>query len=174
MKNIIKKKLVIAVLFITLVVVIYIFINKSNYISNTDTDNEINNLGKRECIYKFKTENGLAYTDKPEIFQLEYFQSFQSGAFSGKIKNYKPEMAKQFSEFINQLMQENKIKTYRHLNANVCLYHQDLLNPENGSNLDYYIEHYYCTNKCQTGKYDIKVNLETNGTFVGYDEGNVY
>jgi len=72
-------------------------------------------------------------------------------------------------------MKEGKIATYAHIKADVCLYREDLLNPENGASLNYYVEHYYCTNQCQTGKYEIKVDLDANGNFVGYrNSQNIY
>jgi hypothetical protein len=68
-------------------------------------------------------------------------------------------------------MQEQKISTYEHLKADVCLYYRDFLNPTGGGSLDYYIEHYYCTNHCQTGNFGLTVELNPDGSFVGYRTG---
>src|SRR4030042_2100200 len=155
--------------------------NKKTVTSNITSDNEISNshnegsLGNHKCLSKFRVEKSVIYSGDPEILKLDFFQSFSSGAFFGKIKDYRPEQNKHFAAFINQLMQEKKVTTYEHLRADVCLYNQDLLNPENGASLNYYVEHYYCTNHCQTGKYEIRVDLDANGNFVGYRRAdNVY
>lgn len=186
-----KKRLLIIVLIIVVFVVVCVIIAKlfpsnnnintnNNVTSNINSNNEISNsqnegsLGGHKCLSKFQVIKGVEYSGSAEILKLDFFQSFGSGALFGKIKDYKPEQNKQFAAFINQLMKEQKIITYRHLRADVCLYNQDLLNPENGASLDYYVEHYYCTNSCQTGKYDIRVDLNADGNFVGYDVGNIY
>lgn len=148
--------------------------DSSSYeISNTQNEGD---LGNHTCISKFQVKRSDEYLGGEEILDLDFFQSFGSGAFYGKIKDYKPELNKKFAAFINQLMREKEIMTYLHLEADICLYNQDLFNPENGATLNYYIEHFYCTNSCQTGKYEIKVDLDTNGNFVGYRQqtDNIY
>jgi len=176
MKNIMNKKtiiLVITALAIILSVGSFWYIQK-----NKSPDQAFQNegtLGNYTCLSKFQVKSKEEYSGEKEIFDLDFFQNFSSGAFFGKIKNYKPELNKQFASFINQLMKEKKVTTYLHLEANVCLYHQDLYNPENGAGLDYYIEHYYCTNSCQWGKYQLRVDLDADGNFVGYRETtNIY
>ena len=110
----------------------------NNVTSNINSNNEISNsqnegsLGSHKCLSKFQVIKGAEYSGPAEILKLDFFQSFGSEAFFGKIKDYKPEKNKQFAAFINQLIREQKIRTYRHLRADVCLYSQDLLNPENG------------------------------------------
>ena len=140
-------------------------LNSNNEISNSQTEGS---LGSHQCLSKFRVEKGVNYSGGPEILKTDSFQTFSSGAFFGKIKGYSPEQNKQFAAFINQLMQEQKVLTYIHLRADVCLYNQDLLNPENGASLNYYVEHYYCTNHCQTGNFEIRVDLDPSGNFVGY------
>lgn len=154
--------------------------NTSTTSANINTNKEISDsqsegsLGDHKCLSKFRVEKNVNYSGGSEILKTDFFQSFSSGAFFGKIKDYKGEQNKQFAAFINQLMKEQKIATYEHLRADVCLYNQDLFNPENGARLSYYVEHYYCTNHCQTGNYEIRVDLDANGNFVGYRQGNVY
>jgi uncharacterized membrane protein len=187
-----KKILLIALMLIVLVILVFVVVAKlyhpknntnnntsnSNVTQNINSNNEISNsqneggLGSHECFSKFQVEKDVNYSGGPEILKLDFFQSFGSGAFFGKIRDYKSEQNKQFAAFINQLMQEQKVMTYVHLRADVCLYNQDLLNPENGASLNYYVEHYYCTNHCQTGKYEIRVDLDANGNFVGYRQGD--
>jgi hypothetical protein len=139
-----------------------------------ETSHDINNsqiegyLGGQNCLSKFHLTSDEQYAGEPEILGLEFFRSFGGGAFFGVIKNYNSRMSSQFAYFINQLMQEKRIKTYSHLSADICLYNQDLLNPQGGATLGYYIEHYYCTNSCQTGKYELRVDLDSEGNFVGY------
>jgi hypothetical protein len=132
------------------------------------------NLGGKQCTSLFNVKRDLKENVDKELFDLDYFQSFGSGAFYGKIKNFKPEDNKKFSLFIDQLMKEQKIKTFEHMEANICSYYQDLLNPENGANLIYYIEHVYYTNSRNVGKYDLHVNLDADGNFVGYREGKTF
>lgn len=179
-----KKTLLITIIIILSVILVWVVItrfyppNNNNNVnkvaSNINADNEISNsknegrLGGHTCLSLFRVASETEYKGEAEILKLDFFQSFASGAFFGKIKNYLPEQNKQFAAFINQLMQEQKIMTYLHLRADICLYNQDLLNPENGAGLNYYIEHYYCTNHCQTGKYEMQVDLDSNGNFVGY------
>ena len=122
----------------------------------------------RECILKFTTERNAKVDSEPEVLKLDFFQSFNSGAFFGKIADFQPGDNKRFADLVSHLMQEQKIKTFEHLRADVCLEREDLINPENGASLDYYIEHYYCTNHCQTGHYEIRVDLDAGGNFVGY------
>ena len=122
----------------------------------------------RTCLSKFQVDRSIESKSEPEIFTMTYFHTFKSGAFFGKIANFKPGQNEQFGKFINQPMQEKKISTYRHLRADVCLQYQNLVNPQDGTTLKYYVEHYYCTNSCQEGKYEIQVELNTDGTFVGY------
>jgi hypothetical protein len=144
--------------------------NSQNKISSSQNEGE---LGGHTCLsfFQVKAREPQGITE-PEVLKLDSFQSFITGAFSGKINNFQPGQNKLFAALINQLMQEQKITTYFHLEAKVCLYHQDLYNPTNGATLNYYIEHYYCTNHCQTGKYEIKVDLDEDGNFVGYRQGN--
>jgi len=158
------KKILLSIL-VLVILAILVWVVVVKIIHNSQNEGS---LGKHKCLSKFRVERSINYSGGPEILKLDSFQSFESGAFFGKIKDYKPEQNKQFAAFINQLMQEQKIMTYLHLRADVCFYNQDLLNPENGAGLNYYVEHYYCTNHCQTGKYEIKVDLDANGNFVGY------
>jgi hypothetical protein len=153
-----------------------------------DTNNNINqensdktgepqtqgSLGDHICLALFQVKRGEEAATSTEIFPVESFRKFGSGAFFGKIKDFQPGQNRQFAAFINQMMEEGQVDTYVHLRADVCLYRQDLLNPENGATLNYYVEHLYCTNSCQTGKYDIEVNLDTDGNFIGYRQGNIY
>ena len=132
------------------------------------------NLGGKQCTSLFNVKRDLKENVSKELFDLEYFQSFGSGAFYGKIKNFKQGDNKKFSLFIDQLMKEQKIKTFEHMEANICFYYQDLLNPENGANLNYYIEHIYYTNNRNVGKYDLHVNLDPDGNFIGYREGKTF
>ncbi|HEX7456564.1 MAG TPA: hypothetical protein VF303_03795 [Candidatus Nanoarchaeia archaeon] len=190
-----KKIIIIALVLIVLVVLVCVVVAKlyhpknntnnttsnNNVTQNINSNNEISSsqsegsLGNHKCLSKFRVEKSVSYSGDPEILKLDFFQSFSSGAFFGKIKDYRPEQNKQFAAFMNQLMQEKKVTTYEHLRADVCLYNQDLLNPENGASLNYYVEHYYCTNHCQTGNYEIRVDLDAIGNFVGYRRGdNVY
>ena len=132
-------------------------------------------LGTYQCLSKFGVERGRGAYDQlinldleRNGLQLESFKSFSSGAFSGKIKDYQPEMNKKFPGLIDELMKELQIKTFEHLKANVCLYSQDFLNPSNGASINYYIEHYYCTNSCQWGHFELRVDLGDDGNFVGY------
>ena len=150
-------------------------ITRTENADNTSNLPNKKSLGGHECLSKFTVERGANYETILETFKLELFQSFGTGAFFGKIENFQPGQNKQFSALIDQLMKEDKIATYAHLKADVCLYHEDSLNPENGASLNYYIEHYYCTNQCQTGKYEIEVDLDANGNFVGYRTSqNIY
>jgi hypothetical protein len=147
------------------------------FIPGTDRNNEDKNpqnmetLGNKKCISKFKVErnDGIPGTKiEPEIPSLDLFQAFTSGAFFGRMKNYTPDQNQELAPLVDQLMKEQKIPTYEHLWADVCLYDQDLYNPQDGATLNYYVEHYYCTNSCQTGKYSIRVDLDPAGNFVGY------
>ena len=137
---------------------------------------KIESLQGKKCLSGFNVKRDDS--DKEEVdlngLNLNYFESFGSGAFYGKIKNYKPEMNTELAGIIDQLMQKRNIKTYEHLEANVCLYNQDLYNPQGGATLNYVVEHLYCTNSCQTGVYNIRVDLDKSGTFVGYRQGNIY
>lgn len=133
-----------------------------------------NSLGQHDCLAKFRVESNAKNADGSKILETDFFQSFASGSFFGKIKDYQPGLNKQFSALTNQLMQEKKVKTYAHLWADVCLYREDLLNPENGATLYYYVEHYYCSNNCKTGKYDIRVDLDADGNFTGYRQGDIF
>src|SRR3989339_36319 len=186
-----KKRLIIIILIIVAfvaacVMVARLFrsdddINTDNTVaSNINSNNEISssqsegNLGMQQCLSKFRVEKGVEYSGKPEILELNSSRFFDSGAFFGQIKDYQLEQNKQFAAGINQLMREQKIRTYRHLRADVCLYEQDLFNPQNGATLNYYVEHYYCTNSCQTGQFEIRVDLNADGDFVGYDIGKIY
>ena len=128
-------------------------------------------LGQHECLSKFSVEPNDAPTESlTGAERLGHFQSFASGAFSGKIEDYHPSTATSFSSLINELMKNGEIRTYEQLSAEVCLYGEDLLNPEDGATLDYFVEHRYCTNECQTGTYSIRVDLNSEGHFVGYRE----
>ena len=125
-------------------------------------------LGSYQCLSLFRSERGKEYNVEREILALDFFESFESGMFFGKISSYEPKMKKDLAPLINQLIREKKIATYEHIKADVCLYDQDLNNPPNGAGLGYYVEHEYCTNDCYTGKYKIRVELQSSGAFVGY------
>jgi hypothetical protein len=99
---------------------------------------------------------------------LESFNYFRSGAFYGKIRGYRPDMVSKVPGLIEALMQEDRIRMYKHIEAEVCLVGRDFLNPEGGGSLDYYVEHLYCTSSCQTGTYRLRVDMEKDGSFVGY------
>lgn len=137
---------------------------------------DIDSLRGKKCLAGFNIKRrddipaGLNLSD----LKLDYFESFGSGAFYGKIKNYQPSMNGELSNIINQLMLAHKIGTYEHLEADVCLYNRDLYNPQDGATLNYVVEHFYCTNSCQKGVYSIRVDLDPSGTFVGYRQGNPY
>lgn len=131
----------------------------------------VGTLGGKECMEKFTMErNQEVSADKlPQTsFELASFETFRGGAFFGKIKNYSPDKNTELTELINKLMMEKKVSTYEHLKADICLYYRDFLNPTDGGSLNYYIEHYYCTNSCQTGTYGLTVDLNPDGSFVGY------
>lgn len=125
-------------------------------------------LGGYGCIMLFNVVRNNPYVSNEDVLELDSFQTFSRGAFSGKIKDFKPEKKNGFPVLINELMKEAKISTYEHLESDVCLYKEDAIDPADGMRLSYYVEHRYCTNSCYTGKYEINVELQPNGEFVGY------
>jgi len=160
-----------AIAVMTIFIVIFAFMaNKDD--NNNNKLNEANKtegqLGNYNCLALFNVARNNSYASSKELFELDSFQPFGRGAFFGKIKNFKPEQKSEFSVFINELIKEDKISTYEHLESNVCLYNEDLNNPPSGVRLSYYVEHRYCTNNCYTGKYEIEVELQPNGQFIGY------
>lgn len=169
-----KKVLVLlaAIVFMIIFIVIFTFLvnNDDNNDNKLNEANKIEGqqLGNYSCLALFNVARKNPYISNKEVFEIDYFQSFSGGAFSGKIKNFKPEQKSEFPVFINELIKEAKISTYEHLEANVCLYNEDMNNPPGGIRLDYYVEHRYCTNNCHTGKYEIEVELQSNGQFIGY------
>lgn len=175
---------IIAILILTIISAVYFYRLGKNADDNaleknsqpTMAGNDIRGtLGTYRCFSKFGVERGGGISDQPidldlarSELQLESFKSFASGAFSGKIKNYQPETNKKFPGLIDDLMKELQIRTFEHLKANICLYNRDFLNPPNGAVINYYIEHYFCTNSCQWGHYELRVDLGEDGSFVGY------
>jgi hypothetical protein len=136
-----------------------------------ETQQTFGSLGEHKCLSLFKVERLNPSTDYlVDAEMLVNFQSFPSGAFFGRVEDYHPSNASGFSSLIDELMMEGDIRTYEHLSAEVCLYSEDVLNPEGGATLRYFVEHYYCTNECQTGTYSIRVDLKSDGYFVGYRE----
>ena len=77
-------------------------------------------------------------------------------------------MREKFPGLVSELMKERGIRTIEHLKANICLLNQDFFNPPSGAEINYYIEHYYCTNSCQWGHYKLRVDQSDDGNFVGY------
>ncbi len=131
----------------------------------------VGKLDNYGCFSRFMVPRDKTLdSSKPVMteLKLDLFESFYLGTFFGKIKNYEPSMRKDFSGLIDELMQEEKIKTYTHLNAIICLNQIDLLNPPNGASLTYYVSHSYCTSECQSESYFIDVNLKSDGNFIGY------
>ncbi|MFA6534235.1 MAG: hypothetical protein WCT37_03620 [Patescibacteria group bacterium] len=138
---------------------------------DADSQGVVGTLGNQKCMEKFRIERNVTIpADQLTQSNLEVasLETFGSGAFYGKIKKYSPDNNYQLTELIDRLMQEQKISTYEHLWADICLYNRDFLNPDGGGSLNYYVEHYYCTNHCQTGSYGLNVNLNPDGSFVGY------
>lgn len=127
-------------------------------------------LGDYKCLSKISVKRGgdNATNIKDSGLKTDILESFSDGAFSGKISNYNTDSRNKFYILMNQLMIEEKVPTHKHLSADVCLYDEDLYNPPYGATLNYYVEHEYCTNKCQTGTYLLRVDLKENGSFVGY------
>lgn len=151
-------------------------VNNENQETVNGIPDKIESLQGQKCLAGFnvkRNDNSPADVDLNAL-NLAYFESFGSGAFYGKIKNYKPEMNAELAGIVNQLMQKEKINTYEHLEADVCLYNQDLYNPQGGATLSYVVEHLYCTNSCQKGEYKIRVDLDKSGSFVGYRQGNPF
>lgn len=139
--------------------------------STPQTQRTSGTLDDHDCNSVFSVARTDPTTDSlASPTRLEYFQSFSSGAFFGKIEDYHSSNATSFSSLIDELMKNGDIQTYEHLSAEVCLFNEDLLNPEGGATLRYFVEHYYCTNECQTGTYSIRVDLKSDGYFVGYRE----
>lgn len=138
---------------------------------DAESQGVVGTLGGKKCMEKFTVERNVITPEEklPQtILEIASLETFNSGAFYGKIKNYSSDNNYQLTELIDKLMQEQKIDTYEHIKADICLYYRDFLNPAGGGNLNYYIEHYYCTNNCQTGTYELTVNLNPDGSFVGY------
>ncbi len=161
-----------AIVFMIIFIAIFTFL-ANNGDNNGNKFNEANKIkgqqpGNHNCLALFNVARNNPYISGKEVLELDSFQSFSGGAFSGKIKNFKPERKSEFPVLINELIKEAKISTYEHLEANVCLYNEDMNNPPGGIRLDYYIEHRYCANNCYTGKYEIEVELQSNGQFIGY------
>ncbi|MCX6739459.1 MAG: hypothetical protein NT098_05455 [Candidatus Parcubacteria bacterium] len=131
----------------------------------------VGTLGSKECMEKFTVERNLEIpADKIPKTSLEVasLETFQGGAFFGKIKDYSTDKSTELTELIDRLMMEKKVSTYEHIKADVCLYNRDFLNPDGGGSLNYYVEHLYCTNNCETGTYELTVRLNPDGSFVGY------
>ena len=156
-----KHKSFLPVLGVAIIIIIFFI-----YLNNRSTEISPNEY---KCLSKFSVNRNDAFpTTKSGKSKLSLFQSFNDGAFFGKIDNYQSGQAKEFASLIEELMKDQKISTFEHFSADICLFRQDLNNPEGGATLDYYVEHHYCTNECSTGTYTLKVDLKDDGYFVGY------
>jgi len=166
---------IITILILTVISAVCFYRLRKNEQPPIAGDDTQGTLGTHQCLSKFSVERNNRASEQPinldlarNGLQLESFKSFASGAFWGKIKNYQPEMNKKFPGLIDELMKEQRVRTFEHLKANICLYNQDFLNPPSGAAINYYIEHYYCTNSCQWGHYELRADLGDDGSFVGY------